>query len=213
MQGKKRGNRVFAGSKGGGGGGLNPHYTPPPPHIRARDEVLYICHIFHVLYFCDFGLGQQIREGLISQVCDVFITLNYHVFKLTFLWGPTREIRNNKTTTKITTYIILTEWLVHLHCRRNWNYRGTWQLSSSIYACCLLSLYTSGGSRRECEGCRSYAVMLWDDSKRKNIEKQTIYEKGLLPLYMYIDLVSRQRHAQNSNFPYPEIIPIPKQKP
>ena len=63
---------------------------------------IYFVHI----YFHDFGLGWQIREGLISRFCDVFVTINSHVLKLTFSRGLTREIRENKTSVKITTYTV-----------------------------------------------------------------------------------------------------------
>ena len=49
-------------------------------------------------------VGAEIREGLISQFSDVFITINRHKLK----WksrGLTREIHENNTTAKITTYV------------------------------------------------------------------------------------------------------------
>ena len=50
--------------------------------------------------FCDFGLG-----GEFCDFCDVFITINSHMLKWKFARGLTREIRENKTTAKIITYI------------------------------------------------------------------------------------------------------------
>ena len=69
-----------------------------PPFIYC------IRHIFRVQIFSRFRTSQQTREGLLSQFCDVFITVNSHVLKLKFSRGLTREIRENKTTAKITTY-------------------------------------------------------------------------------------------------------------
>ena len=47
-------------------------------------------------YFLGFRVGKyEIREGLILQFCDVFITLNSHVLKLKFLWGLTRKIHKS----------------------------------------------------------------------------------------------------------------------
>ena len=55
-------------------------------------------------YFRDFGLSGEICESLISQFSDVFITINRHILKWKCSRGLTREIRENKTTAKITTY-------------------------------------------------------------------------------------------------------------
>ena len=42
---------------------------------------------FEYRYFHDFVLGRQIRKGLISWFCDVFITINSHVLKLKYSRG------------------------------------------------------------------------------------------------------------------------------
>ena len=57
-------------------------------------------------YFHDFGLGGEICEGLILRFCDVFITINSHILKWKFSRGLTREIHENKSTAKITTYTV-----------------------------------------------------------------------------------------------------------
>ena len=68
----------------------------------AKD--VYTCFSMYAIYFayryfCDFGLGWQIREGLISR-------FNSHVLKLKFSRGLTREIRENKTIAKIIMYTV-----------------------------------------------------------------------------------------------------------
>ena len=66
---------------------------------------------FAYRYFCDFGLGGEICDGLISQfleICDglisqflwCFHTINSHIY-----W--------NKTTTKITMYTV--HFIVYIH--------------------------------------------------------------------------------------------------
>ena len=63
--------------------------------------------IFAYSYFRDFGLGAGIRKGLISWFSDVFITIHRQKLKWKFSRGLTCEIRENKTTTKITTYTVI----------------------------------------------------------------------------------------------------------
>ena len=57
-------------------------------------------------YFHDFRLSGEIRESLISRFSDVFITINKHILKLKCSRGLTREIHENKTTAKISTYTV-----------------------------------------------------------------------------------------------------------
>ena len=43
--------------------------------LKASPNTVYAI-IFTYRYFCGFGLGSEIREGIISQFSDVFITTN-----------------------------------------------------------------------------------------------------------------------------------------
>ena len=55
-----------------------------------------VCAIFFTyIYFHDFGLGAEIREGLIRNFSNVFITINRHKLKWKFSHGLTREISEN----------------------------------------------------------------------------------------------------------------------
>ena len=49
--------------------------------------------IFTYRYFRNFGLGAEIREGLICDVSDVFVTINRHKLKWKFSRGLTSEWR------------------------------------------------------------------------------------------------------------------------
>ena len=73
-----------------------------------QSYILVYTIIFAYRYFHSFGLhvGGEIREGLISQFSDVFITVNYR-HKLKWKLFARSDSRNsrNKTTAKITTYI------------------------------------------------------------------------------------------------------------
>ena len=71
--------------------------------------------IFAYRYFHCFGLGLEICEGLISRFSDIFITINGHRLKWIFLRGLTRDICENETTAKITTYTVFelgTVWAI-----------------------------------------------------------------------------------------------------
>ena len=85
-------------------------YHQPSRWIEASPRKSKYCihHIFHVhVYLRDFGLGGEIRDGLISHFLWWFLnTMNSHILKWTFSRGLTREIHQNKTTAKITTYTV-----------------------------------------------------------------------------------------------------------
>ena len=70
-------------------------------HQNQMNHVLYTSYILHVDIFTILD-----EVGKFAMVCDVFITINSHILKWQFLWGLTREIRKNKTTTKITMYTV-----------------------------------------------------------------------------------------------------------
>ena len=89
--------------------------VPPETRDECRTEHLlklfhwreYRIHgiIFAYRYFHGFGLGAEICEGLILWYLWCFHYYR-HKLKWTFLQGLTREICENKTTTKITTYTV-----------------------------------------------------------------------------------------------------------
>ena len=81
---------------------------------------------FAYIYFRGFGLSAEIREGLISRFSDVFIHINRHTLKWKFLRGLTREIRENKTTAKITTYTVC-------------SYKMKTTIASCTYSCIVTS--------------------------------------------------------------------------
>ena len=74
--------------------------------VGSSFKSVIICIYFTYRYFRDFGPGWGIREGLILHFFWCFIAINSHILKQKFLRGPTREICENKTTAKITTYTV-----------------------------------------------------------------------------------------------------------
>ena len=75
---------------------------PGGQEVRLTNDT---CINFAYRYFCGFGLGAEICEGLISRISDVVITINRHKLKWKSSRGLTREIcENNLTTAKIITY-------------------------------------------------------------------------------------------------------------
>ena len=68
--------------------------------ILKLSRYLYIYAIYFVYrYLHDFGLGEEIHDGLISWLlwCFHYCTINSHVLKWKFSQGLTRKIRKKKT--------------------------------------------------------------------------------------------------------------------
>ena len=61
------------------------------------------CISFAYRYIRGFGLGAKIREGLISRISDVVITINRHKLKVE-IFARSDLRKNNLTTAKIITY-------------------------------------------------------------------------------------------------------------
>ena len=84
-----------------------------------------IRHIHRAQIFLRFWTEWKNLWELNSRFSDVFITINRRVLKWTCSRGLTREIRENKTTAKITTYTVsVANFMFFPTCQEVLNYTG-----------------------------------------------------------------------------------------
>ena len=96
--------------------------------MLPETNILFILALLYTPYISRTDIFAILDQGAYSRglnfriFCDFFITINSHVLKLKILRGLTREIRETKTTAKLTTYTVLQAlslqvrpWVL-LHC-------------------------------------------------------------------------------------------------
>ena len=69
------------------------------------------------------------------DICGVFITINNHILKWKFPWGLTREIRENKTTVKITMYTVAFTYSQLCLSQIHWDWRNSFNLEKILVTC------------------------------------------------------------------------------